>query len=573
MWKRYAFILILGFTSQNLLAQNQLEHPKTTFQDENNRIFWQVSLPVYLNISPTPDGSKSYPMKNTRSQQMQKFAVPMYFDGHGVHYIRHLDYEHAISEQEVAFEINVDGLAPVCKASVESSSKLSFNGKIYYNSGVKISLSATDEMSGLDKIYYSMNSAAYQPYAETLSLEEEKDYVIKFYAVDRVGNVGKPQEIAFSIDRQAPLTEVNIEGDFLENILSPRSVISLKSNDLTAGLDKIYYAFDKQATQIYTRPFSLLNFKEEQHSLQFFGKDRLQNTEEPKNFNFIVDRTPPVVTPAIEGEQHQNRNRIFVSGRSKIRLDAEDNMAGVEKVFYSIDGQAEKIYEEPFSLNKNQGVHKISYRAIDRVNNEIRSKLDDRYSLVFLDLGAPKIGYTLKGAQFESRDTIFIQSTTLVYINAEDAESGLQKVAYQINGNPEVIYENTPFGIAEGGRKKMRLYAVDNVNNEVSKELAVVVDNEAPTIHLHWSMNPYGTKDDPQKGVISVYSPQTMLYLAATDALVGTQQIFVSLNGLPDQPYATPLRNFKKGLNKLMISAIDILGNKTPPQEINFWIE
>lgn len=573
MCKKYAFILILGFLSQNLLAQSQLEHPKTTFQDENNRIFWQVSLPVYLNISPTPDGSKAYPMKNTRSEQMKKFSVPMYFDGHGVHYIRHLDYEHAISEQEVAFEINVDGLAPVCKANVESPNKLNFNGKTYYNSGVKISLSATDEMSGLDKIYYSLNSAAYQAYSETLSLEQEKDYVIKFYAVDRVGNVGKPQEIAFSIDRQAPLTEVSIQGDFLENILSPRATISLKSNDATAGLDKIYYSFDKQATQVYTRPFSLLTFKEEQHSLQFFGKDRLQNAEEAKDFNFVVDRTPPVVTPAIEGEQHQNRNRIFVSGRSKIRLDVEDNMAGVEKVFYSMDGQGEKLYEEPFSLNKNQGVHKISYRAIDKVKNEIRSKLDDRYSLVFLDLGAPKIGYTLKGAQFESRDTIFIQSSTLVQINAEDAESGLQKVAYQINGNPEVPYENTPFSIAEGGRKKMRLYAIDNVNNEVSKELAVVVDNEAPIIHLHWSMNPYGTKDDAQKGLISVYSPQTMLYLAATDALVGTQQIFVSLNGSPDQPYATPLRNFKKGLNQLRISAIDILGNKTPPQEINFWIE
>lgn len=53
---------------------------------------------------------------------------------------------------------------------------------------VQISLDAVDPISGVDKIYYSINSENYLIFKDKLYFTEEGEYVLKFYAVDNVGN-------------------------------------------------------------------------------------------------------------------------------------------------------------------------------------------------------------------------------------------------------------------------------------------------------------------------------------------------------------------------------------------------
>ena len=127
-------------------------HKKKAFQDTDDKIYWQVSIPAKVSIGPA-NGTESFHMKTVKNESMKKFSTPMLFDGHGIHYIRHFDYEHPIPENEVAFEVYVDGISPRTRIALEGAPRAVRNGIIYYGKGLSGTLSASDEMSGLEKTY------------------------------------------------------------------------------------------------------------------------------------------------------------------------------------------------------------------------------------------------------------------------------------------------------------------------------------------------------------------------------------------------------------------------------------
>ena len=74
------------FVFSPLLAQQQLEHEKKVYVDENNEIFWNKDLPVYINLSTSPDkGAETHRLE---SKVHPQYTSPYYFDTEGVNYIR-----------------------------------------------------------------------------------------------------------------------------------------------------------------------------------------------------------------------------------------------------------------------------------------------------------------------------------------------------------------------------------------------------------------------------------------------------------------------------------------------------
>ncbi len=570
--KRTIIGLILCLIAFSSTAQEQGNHQKMTFQDSTGRIYWNLDLPVYVNISTSPD-AQGYQMKETRTETMQKFSNPMKWDGHGVHYIRHLDYGHDLQDEEVAFAVYVDGIAPKTKIEFQSEKAFTKNQQDYYGKGLVISVISEDEMSGIAQVFYAVNGAPFSEYVEPLRFDEAGNYEVKFYAVDKTGNVEQVQSRSFIIDYTAPQTSILVNGDDrLENVLSGRISLALKTQDNYSGIKNIMYQFNDNPTKNYTMPIALKWLDEGQYLMKYFAQDNLMNTENEQTFEFFLDKTPPTVTVEVEGEQHQNRGRIFISQRTKVKLTAQDNKAGVEKIMYSIDGKPETEYTEPFRLNKKQGVHVISYRAFDRVQNISKTQVNDRYGTVFLDLSLPEVSHTFQGAQFYTRDTLFVRSTTLVSIQATDTESGIEKVGYSINDALEKDFE-APFNLPEDGTFTIQYFARDNVGNENEASTTVVVDNQGPQIHTHWSANPIGTKILEDGQVVPIYSAHVKLYLAATDELIGTEKMYYTIDGGKEWLFSSPLKYFKKGLHRMTIRATDKLGNERIIEALDFWIE
>jgi len=547
-------------------------HPKKTLQDEDGKIYWQLSLPVYVNITSSEEGKgESYRMTEVTSPTMEKFANPMYFDGHGTHYIRHKDYMAGIPEQEVSFPVYVDGLAPTTKILYNDAPKYTSNEVTFYGKGLAATLSSKDQMAGLEQILFATNGSSFGLYKDEIKFGEERTYKFEYYAVDRVGNDEKVHVEAFTVDHTAPKTDYNLQGTRLDMIFSSKVNIDLFAKDNGAGVKRIDWKVDEAPEAILRGKINVAYLKDGDHVLTYRATDRVANEEEVQTLKFYLDKIAPVVTAEIKGDVYRAKGKAYVSERSMISLSATDNKAGVKTIFFTQDGRPFTEYAEPFQLKGGQGAHYVKFKGQDKVDNIGALKSDDDLANLMLDLSAPKINHAYVGPQFKTRDTTFITSETKVRLTATDYQSGVQTLNYKLDGEEEEFKE--PFTVEKDGYHKVDYFAKDNVNNLAENDFFLVVDNDGPEIYHHFSMQNVGMAKMDEEGEVPVYSTHNLLYLAATDEAVGTNKIFYTMDENTERLYAGPIKGISKGFHTLKIRAVDYLGNETTSDIINFMIK
>jgi hypothetical protein len=533
--------------------------------DGNNRLYMNSSNPVYLFLSNTPDAKDA---KLMQSEETKEHANPMKFDGHGKHTIRHNDKHENV---EVVFEVYADGIAPTSKAEYSKEQVYVKDGKIYCGKPLNIALPGKDEMSGLQKVLFSINGADYKDFKDAVNLSEEKEFVLKHYAVDNVGNTEDIQSHNFIMDFTAPITVYSLEGIRFNDVLAPSLTISLSATDKVSGVDKIKYTLDGGTERNYMGPIRMETLSEGDHKLTYFTLDKVMNKEEAKTYAFFVDKTAPVVTSEVLGDKFTANGKEYYSGRTQIKLLAEDNKAGVKEVYYSMNGSDYLVYDKPFALDQTKSVLALKFYATDKVENKGLSKNHGDGKITYIDLKGPSLTYNFDGATFSSRDTVFINKNTKIILKATDAESGVQKIMYSKNKGSEQLF-NKNFQVEEEGICNIDYTGYDNVNNTTSSNFPIIVDNTGPEIQFQHSISPL-SKNTVNGKVYDVYSAHVGVFLSGTDKLVGVDKIYYSINNGPEKPYAGIISGFQKGNTySFKVKAIDKLGN-TSFKEFEFATE
>ena len=559
-------------------GQNQPEHKKKTFKDENGVIYWNKELPFYVNLSTDPNGSEGITLQTDEKPEK---VEAQYFDTEGINWIRTRwkvnseTREYIYPQQEVMWPVNADGLAPETKATFNYAGKHVSNGKVYYSGDLTIDLNADDEVSGVDKTFYSLGDT-YKEYNNSIKPDTEKNWKLSFYSVDRVGNIESPNSTDktsynFVIDKTAPTSTHATTGPKSNNILSPKAKVSLSSTDEGAGLDNIYYTVDGGSEKQYSYDLPLSTLSEGDHTITYYGIDEVTNKETVNTFSFYIDRTAPEVAFEVTGDNYSNKsNQLFVSERSSIVLKGTDNKSGVSKVYYKLDNGAYGEYSTSIKTTQTPGVHGVSYYGIDLVENQSAAKRNT----YIIDTKAPVIKYNIHGPKYERRDTLFVRDITEFSITPYESgvnQSGVKAIKYRDNGSADKNYEKR-FAITGNGNHKFEIDVYDNVNNKSSQVKALFVDNTAPEIHSHFSVDEIGSKT-VRKEKYTIYPSEVQLYLAATDANVGTDKIYYSINGGTEKLYGSPISNFKVNKNiEVSVRTIDLLGNESK-STIKFSVE
>lgn len=570
-WINLIVTCALHFTISSF-GQEQPAFEKTYFQEADGKIYWNLKIPVYLNMASTPEMKEAVTLKEVRNEEMKKYALPFYFDGPGEHYIRHLDNDSPIPEHEVAFRVYVDGINPATTTQYSNAPKFVSKGITYYGQGLTIKLLSKDEMSGVKETYHSINGAGFNLYTSDQSFSEEKAVVYKYFSVDRTGNAEATREVGFTVDLTAPKTTHSVAKDFFDNILSPRSRITLTSTDNSSGVKSVAYSFDGNSNVNYYTPLPLYGLADGDHKLVYNGKDNVNNMETIIEFPFYLDKTPPMVTSSFEGESYKTATKVFVASATKITLSATDNKAGVKSIQYILDGRQPVTYDQPFLLGAN-GNHFLMVRGIDNVQNEGSFKSNDDLNKLYVDNNPPDITYNYDGQKVLARDTNFVTSTTKVKLSAKDYESGVATINYNLDATTSQVYNN-PFTADREGLHRVEYSASDNVKNSKTANFFFVIDNTGPEIFYHMSLQNIGTQRLQGKSVeIPVYAAGTSVYLAATDKLVGTKAVYYSLNNLPEVIYGTTFKLLNKGSYTLKIRAVDLLGNETKSDVFEFVVQ
>ncbi|HOU75415.1 OmpL47-type beta-barrel domain-containing protein [Tenuifilum sp.] len=561
---RFAQILLVTLTGFTFGSFAQDAEKKTFYIDSTGNLYVPLSQPVQIYMGTEPDGSNAVLLKS-----INKISAPLTWNGSGPQLMSHLDL---YKGRKILFELYADGIPPQTSINPKSQNILEQKDAIIIRGGSIIELNATDEAAGVDKILYSINGSSFAPYNTPINLTDDGEYEIKVYSTDKLGNSEPVVSRKIIVDATPPLTEISFKGDKYEDIFSGRAALTLTASDRfgVAGTKVMIDSSGKWTD--YKQPIQTANLAEGYHTLTWYSTDRAGNIEVQKNYRFFVDKTPPIVVEEIEGNSYMIGTREFSSGRSRLKVMAVDNKAGVKEIYYSLNNREFKLYEKPVMLADILGTVKLKTYAIDRVNNRSNSEANAQsFTMPTIDITGPELGYRLNGPKLVLRDTLWIGPETKIELLATDREAGVNRIEYSLNQAQNSQYFE-PFVITENGYYRLEFTGYDNVENVNVSGFSFAVDTQAPEIFWHFSVKPYATVTvDGEE--LPVFPPNVKIFLGATDNVTPLVKLTYSWNGNKPQEYNKPIiiPNIQP-VNTLDIIATDEIGN-TIQQSLRFAVK
>ncbi|WP_186326780.1 OmpL47-type beta-barrel domain-containing protein [Cytobacillus oceanisediminis] len=383
-------------------------------------------------------------------------------------------------EEAVTQEVHIDKTAPETVSDA--------TGK-WTNKEAVLNLTASDNLCGVEKTFYSVNGSDFIE-GESVSLSEEGIHVISFYSIDKAGNEEEIKTALVKLDTTAPETEAAVnEADF---------TVKLNADDNLSGVGKTFYSVNG-SSYFEGTDFQLKN--EGLHLIRYYSVDNAGNIEEAKIKTVLVDKTAPVTISDITDGWYQDQVTVTLS--------ATDNLSGVSKTYYSVDGSS---FAEGSSFElSEQGVYEVSYYSVDNAGNVEEVKTET----VSIDTQAPETKSNIEDSWYKGEVEVSLSVT--------DNLSGVENTFYSVDGSE--YQEGTLFKLTEEGIHEVSYYSVDKAGNkEAVKTEEVMIDKTAPTVNFE-SSEEYKLSDS------------ILLDYQAFDNLSGIASEEVFVNGMP----------FKKG--------------------------
>jgi hypothetical protein len=170
-----------------------------------------TSVKVTLNATD-PGGSNASGIYNTYYQidafgcspgalsSCTVYNGPFTISTQGEHFIWYFTLDKAgnysANAGNIHDSVNIDETAPVTTAALSGT----LNGSVY-NSAVKVTLSATDNLSGVQYTYYSLDGGASTTYTAALNVTALGSHSVKFHSVDNAGNTETTKTVSFTISQ------------------------------------------------------------------------------------------------------------------------------------------------------------------------------------------------------------------------------------------------------------------------------------------------------------------------------------------------------------------------------------
>lgn len=320
------------------------------------------------------------------------------------------------------------------------------------------------------------------------------------------------------IDTEAPVTEINAPTQWVNK----EQLITLEATDNEVGVEKTFYSLNDGPFQEGT---SIPVSQEGINKISFYSVDKVGNVEEAKSAFIKIDKTAPTT----------DINEIPADAQSfTVTLTGKDELSGVDKTYYSINGSA---YTEGTSfVVDNEGVNQISYYSVDAAGNKEEVRTEE----INIDRTAPV-------TESDAPETWANKDVTIT-LTAKDENSGVAKTYYSINGSAYV--EGTSFVVDKEGINQISYYSIDVAGNkEEVKTKEVKIDKTAPIVSASF---------EEEYGLGTSFT----LDYDAQDHLSGIAEEVVTLNGISYKK-GDQLTLNQSGENKLIIQVTDVAGLTT----------
>ncbi|MET7619366.1 family 16 glycoside hydrolase [Streptomyces sp. NPDC005408] len=267
-------------------------------------------------------------------------------------------------------------------------------------------------------------------------------------------------------DTTAPETSAKVDGDKnADGAYVGQATVTVSATDAGSGVDKTEYAVGADGPwQPYTAPVVVNEVGT--HKIRYRASDKAGNVAAEKAVDFAVvapptdDKTPPETSATVSGEKNEQGQYL---GMATVTVTASDTGSGVNTIEYAIGASgAWQPYTAPVMVHE-VGTHKVRYKATDKAGNAAPEKSVD-FTVVTppaQDKTPPQTSAAVSGQQ--NSDGAYITSAK-VTVTATDADSGVDKVEYSLDGGPYLAY-TTPVIVDRVGFHTVLHRATDKAGN------------------------------------------------------------------------------------------------------------
>ena len=352
------------------------------------------------------------------------------------------------------------------------------------------------------------------------------------------------------VDGDSPETSISFSG--AKSYESDRKYfgsglsIQLSSSDDLSGVKSNYISINGG---VFAETSASINLdKEQSYNLRYASSDQVGNTETPKEEEFIVDLSAPRTNLRFTGEHISGK---IISRKTTLVLDATDGASGVQSTVYFIDNNKSQAGSTINLEGIKDGDHVLNYQSVDNVGNK---EITQNHAF-FLDGSAPTVTAEINGAQFKTRDRIYLSPESRIRLSSNDNRAGVRRTDYTINDGATMSY-TTPFKLPnEEGNYSIKFRAVDNVGNEgefaSSNDMqSLYLDNTPPTS----SLNVEGTQY--QANNRTYLTSESMITIAGNDIGSGIGKIEFN-RGTSTETYINPINFVDEGEFELSIAVFD----------------
>lgn len=416
---------------------------------------------------------------------------------------------------------------------------------------VRVSIMATDLLSGVSGLSYRLDDGGWQPYASPFNVTSEGPHQVLFNATDAAGNPEVAQSIAFQIDFTPPSSGIEVNGTAGQEGWYLSAVeVQISADDALSGLKGVQYSLDGGPWLDYSTTLTISSSGE--HVLLRRASDMAGNLEEVVESRLKVDNSPP---QSDLGQNGTSGSAGWFLSEVELTPEGSDMGSGVSAYLYRLDGGGWSTMDGAMVLSE-EGDHTFEMYAVDLAGN-IGPAITRQ---IRIDMSAPITALTASGSQGEEG---WFVSLVDMELQASDAMSGTSAIYCSIQGAAWRQYAATLTLDAEGVYE-VRYYAVDAAGNvEPLRSAEVKLELSLPSSSLDLSGEP---------GRAGWFVSEVTASIAASDTMSGVSCTYYRLDGAHWQDCNGSVI-VPEGRHVLDYYSVDHAGNQEPFLSREVWVD
>jgi len=450
--------------------------------------------------------------------------------------------------------------------------QISISGNVYEKENTsfvasqpQISITATDSLSQINRIEYELNTDPNLKYENEFTLDNRSGlHRITYFAFDEVENRSIKYRKSIYLDNTPPKTYYKTTKSCFWNkdtlIVSPNTGVVLKSTDMEAGVQQIFYSINNDSAKIYS---DTLFFEEGQiYNFSFYATDNVNNNEKPQNVLIRSEKNTKQTASATE--QHaknwiMDNNKIIGSTNLPFYIKISDSPDENAKSYLVLDEN-----DQPFMFNTH-GVNSF----------KVKNSFTNQAFKIPIDGIAPKSKAIYSGAEkYTNGQTIYYGNNLNMKLLSEDNKnisSGVDAILYSVNGSEYGKYKEDLKIFSREQKYIINYYAIDSVKNQEKNNVdSFIIDITPPISLAELGQNNYG----------NILSNKSKIKLSATDNLSGVANIFYYFDDneknakiYTKQLSSSDFSKLSEGTHILYYYAIDNVKNKERTQSFPIIID